>query len=1055
MLSRVFEIINVRPDERKQVVLLLGKGFFLGVFLVTYQISAEALFLNNLSHLLKEALLVSGGLGMITTALFSFLQSRISYNVLIIGNLLFIFIVTLAVYVLYFNLDVTFQNYVIFGMFALIGPITAVILLGFWGVFARLFDLRQSKRIIGWIDTGQLTAAILTTISIPLLGTLMPDTVDYLLISTVSILIALLFLVGIVAGFDLSGNKATGVQVSKEKQRVSYKEMFKDNYVVLLSLFLLFSMVTFTFVQYSFQTVASLQYPTENELRNFLATFYLGYLILSFIMQTFVNEKIIGVYGLKVALFILPIIIGFFTICALVAGNVFGFNPLEAPDTFVYFFLFVALIRLFNWAIRDALENPTFKLFFMPLESNKRFDIQTKVEGVINESSRMIAGVVILALSLLSFIDLLDYTYALVFLIVGYVLIIGKLYNQYRNKIKLKLEAQERDVDYSENSRIAMSKSLEAGLILSAPEKAIFLFKLLEKINPNAVGSSINKLMRHKSSTIRDYAQTKMNEIKGLSVSDKYVIKLNPEVGQKDSKHVVSGVDLEGLLNSGSITKRRISKLSRSENYEDRLYAAELLGNSEGKENISFLIELLHDAHYGVRTAAIQAAEKNHNDEIIGALVDNLSDSVYSNKAMSILERIGGRGLGAIDTCFYRTGQSTQTMLKILQTYGRVGGNKSIKQLWNKIDYPNKVVVSQVLVSLGECGFKAGLSQISRIKFAIESDIGDMAWNIAAIGEINKDGHGLALIQAIRRENYNDLEHIYMLLGMLYDTRSIQLVKENIESGTAEGVTYAVELLDVFLSEDLKQKIIPLLDDMSESEKAKKLEIYYPRSPLDSNTVLKFLINRDFNQTNRWVKACAIYQIGYFKLKNYTLDIVANLFNPDELVMQIAAWSLYQIDPVSYEENTERIEHGLKSKLDIMILDNDSSSDHILKYDVVHFLKGIPLFQDVEGLVLASLADNFKVVSISKGSSIELNSNEVDNFYVIYSGVAEIVLENDSRNDFVTGEFIAEYINTHKRDKINEIIAKSEVIFFEISKEKFYELLSDDIDFAEKVVNFF
>ena len=31
------------------------------------------------------------------------------------------------------------------------------------------------------------------------------------------------------------------------------------------------------------------------------------------------------------------------------------------------------------------------------------------------------------------------------------------------------------------------------------------------------------------------------------------------------------------------------------------------------------------------------------------------------------------------------------------------------------------------------------------------------------------------------------------------------LLKENIDSGTAEGITYAIELLDVFLSEQLKE----------------------------------------------------------------------------------------------------------------------------------------------------------------------------------------------------------------------------------------------------------
>jgi len=52
-----------------------------------------------------------------------------------------------------------------------------------------------------------------------------------------------------------------------------------------------------------------------------------------------------------------------------------------------------------------------------------------------------------------------------------------------------------------------------------------------------------------------------------------------------------------------------------------------------------------------------------------------------------------------------------------------------------------------------------------------------------------------------------------------YDTRSIQISEENIESGTTDGTAYAVELLDVFLSEQPQTKVIPVLDDLTITEK--------------------------------------------------------------------------------------------------------------------------------------------------------------------------------------------------------------------------------------------
>ena len=83
-----------------------------------------------------------------------------------------------------------------------------------------------------------------------------------------------------------------------------------------------------------------------------------------------------------------------FSIASLFTGSYFGFEKSIAPTGFIYFFLFVSLSRLFNWTLRESLETPVFKLFFIPLDSKLRFSIQSKVEGVVNESARFIGGLV-------------------------------------------------------------------------------------------------------------------------------------------------------------------------------------------------------------------------------------------------------------------------------------------------------------------------------------------------------------------------------------------------------------------------------------------------------------------------------------------------------------------------------------------------------------------------------------------------------------------------------------------------------------------------------------
>lgn len=1051
MFKALFLALNVRPNEEKQVLLLLGQGFFMGVFLATFQITAETLFLNRLSEYLKEAILCSGFLGIITTALFSYLQNRISFRTLALGNLALILLFVATIYASFHYGDPSYQEPLIFLSFALIGPILAVSLLGFWGTFGRLFDLRQSKRIIGGIDIGQLMAAIITSFSFPFLQTLIPETTNYLLISCISIALSFIFLFILTSRYDLS--KAELSTLEDEQMGTNLKSLAGNKYVRLLSIFLLFSMVTFTFIQFSFQDVVSIQYPGEDELRNFLAIFNGAILVLGLLLQTFVNDKIIGEYGLKVSLLILPLVLIFFLLGSIVSGEVFGFTK-DNGTSFIWFFLFVALSRLFNFSLRDSLENPTFKLYFMPLDNRVRFDIQTKVEGVVNETSRFIAGALIIGLSYLSFIELIHYSYALIFLIAGYIYVIGKLYIEYKNNIKIKLEKQQRaNTDLALTLGQKLVQKLELSLKSTDPGKAIFSYKLLEKIEPQILPASINTLMGHKVSQVRDFAQNKMNELKGLSVSERYVISSNRSGGSSD-KQVVSGADLLTLFQSGDISKSRVSKLCKSDIAEDRQYAAELLGNSEDEDNISLLIELLHDIEPKVRYAAIKTAQRKYNNEVLLALIENLGDPVFSVQAASALTIIGGKALNALDSAFYKTGQQTQIMLKVVQIIGRIGGNKAKEILWSKMDFPDKVMVSQILFALGNCGFRAGISQIARIKYAIESDIEDIAWNISAIGEVSDEHFGMEIKKAIEEEIDYDVDHIYMLLSMLYEAQSIQLVKENIESQTSEGVTYGVELLDIFLSEDLKQRFIPVIDDIAYPEKARKLEIFYPRERLENKMVLKFLLNRDFSQTNRWTKSCIIYQIGLLKIREFYFDLVANLFNPDLLIREMAAWSLYQIDPEAYDENVKRLGHGERRILDGLIKDPQKSNQKSLRFDKVMFLKKINVFENIIGLAIADLIDITEEVFINEGETVTVDEHYNDNFYIVYKGAINLYENGEIKSETKVGEFIGEMVGAQNYLKSNLIIALTDTVLLKIKKDGFYDLLADNVKLANKMIEY-
>ena len=341
MLTLVFKLLNVKKEEESRVLLMLGHGFFMGIFFATFVTSSEALFLNTLgSESINQGIFAAGLLGVGTTGLFAFLQSKISFGKLVMINLVVIFIVVIFLhYLLTYYAGSEYYNQIVFAVFAFNGPLVAVFLLGFWGVFGRMFDLRQSKRIIGGIDTGQLTAAIIASFVIGL--NLLDNIVNYFLISGGSILVSLIFLGIILKRFSLESIEVQKVQEPESK----LKNLVKNDYVILLSIFLALSVTAFIFIERTYLTVLDINYQDKgDELLRFIAWFNGSILVFSFIFQTFFNDAIIANYGLKVSLLILPIVLSVFVVTTILLGIFVGADP-TSPN-FYLFYRSVAMSKL-------------------------------------------------------------------------------------------------------------------------------------------------------------------------------------------------------------------------------------------------------------------------------------------------------------------------------------------------------------------------------------------------------------------------------------------------------------------------------------------------------------------------------------------------------------------------------------------------------------------------------------------------------------------------------------------------------------------------------------
>lgn len=1031
-------------EEDKQVLLLLGKGFFMGIFVASYEVASETLFINALGEaLLEEAFIISGFLAMLAAFIFARLQRSVPYSHLVTGSLILITILAVSLAFLYSQNQ---SDWVIFLIFAMQNAFVGLIVLGFWGVFGRVFNLRQSKRIIGGIDTGQLTATMLAFFSIPFLMPYIGGINNLLYIGGFSVVFCLLFHLIIVNKYSVNAQVA---RTKAEIKETRLGRIFKNKYLRLLSFFLILSMIASKFMDYTFVAVTEKQYTDEESLSRFLAFFKGSVMIVGFLIQTFINDKIIGDYGLRVALSLMPVILGVMSLSAFMAGGFFGYET--DSDTFIFFFIFIAVGKLFTDSLKDSLEEPAFKLFFLPLDIKIRFDIQTKIEGIVNEFAGVLAGAFLLIAEALYFFELIHYSVLIIAVIIGMLLVAGKLYQQYRLTLQSSLISQKNKVKQellvSRNSLELIQEKVKGDKL----ESILPALELLEKMDPLAFHAKVMEMSLSDNDEIRGFA---MQQIEKLVLPE---ARIQLKGKQAESNTPAMKLLVENALQAledndrADYTRDQLLAMLRSRQVKERRQAIRFIALNQHPQFVPFLIELLKDPQPEVRIDAIVAAGKLKSPELWTPLIDCLSLPFYGNSASSSIVAIGEGILPNLEAAFYKSGQNATAMYRIVQIYGRIGGYKAIELLWKKIDFPDRKIVSEVLRSLSNTKAEARDYFALRIRQTIEADIGDIFWNISAISELPDNEEALILKKALLEENKDKLNHMYMLLGMLYDKASIRLVQENVESGTNEGVTYAIELLDIFLSDDLKQPVFTVIDDITDQEKIRKLSEFFPRENFKIKDCLIQIINRDYNHINRWTKACALNYIGTMPGFEVTDDIIANLFNPHPLLREMAAWAIYQIDPTIYNANIYRLPENVRIELDRSIVNSERRRQEGKKlyFEKVVFLSKVSFFKNVPGKVLADLVLVAEEQKLREGQLLKLADKVLDYpILFVHKGSLEICSNQADSTEFKKinlkqGDFFGIWERERLSVQDFEVLAQKDSLLLLFDRFIFQELLAD------------
>jgi HEAT repeat protein len=986
MARGLYKSLNIEAGEETSVLLLIFQSIFFGIFYGAFDITAHALFLEVYpATMIPKAYIISGLAGIIMTTGYSFFQSRIRFSVFAIINLFLIVIITVL---LRYGFSLTSQEVIVFVVFVMMGPLNIIALLGFWGTVGRIFTLRQGKRLFGLIDTGQIIGIIISSYAIPLLLSLNFGTRNLLLVSAASIIIALLLQLVITnrITFRVGAEQTSG----EDSRRQNIFTTLKDRYIFIMSGFVVLLVIVTFFVHYTFITISKEYYPSDVAFAAFLGYFNGTLMIVSVLIKTFVYSKIMKTYGLKLALIISPLLLIVFTMVAAFVGGVFGFTV--AASSFTLFFLLLSVSKLFAKTLHDSMVAPSMKILYQSLDARIRYSIQAMIDGTINEISALTSGIILAGLGALAFFGLVHYIYVLLGFLVVWLILAFRLYAAYKKSLNDSLSRYRLSQTHTEK-RLA-SEYIVDELGEGNPGKIINALKITEYISFKKFKNALVELIGNASGYVSSFSLNKIGEY--LFLDRREDIENRLQTGQaSEHKSLVNNILVK--LNEGkvrNITDEDLALMVKSIHPSGRIRVATYIFNAKEFTYLPVLNTLLRDHDAEVRKAAIDVATRWKVRETVPVLIDYLDTPLY-DRAYDALIEIGEKGLEAIDQAFLKSGINELVLKRLTRVLGEIGTIEAQDMLLNKIMYHNRDVAVQALQSLTACNYQADEDNVNKIAQTVRGVIAVLAWNLAAEHTITDNNMGEHLKKAIAEEIKSNFDQMFNLLSIAYDPRSIFHIRQNLESGTTEGIGFAIELLDLFVAEELKPVLFPVLDDTNIIEKIKQLQVEFPIEILEPEPLLISIINRDPNFINAYTKGCALYAINQIPGFIITQDLIAQVFNPDMVLAELAAWHIRKNDPVTLNQVLMRLDPDSRGYLQAKVTEVENGRSEFF-IDLVFRFEKVSFFKSLSGNLLLNLTRNVQEIYLKEGSIFKFDTDKEEHLFSYVSKGSVVLMRGDS-----------------------------------------------------------
>ncbi len=938
-------LFSIRTGEGFAVGLLLLHSFCKGISVVFFETLANTLFLQKYdSTILPYVYIFTALFSVLVGLIYTRLEIKFTPHQFLPNLLLVLIIIQVLLYLLLvYSQHWLLSSVLIFIMMIWKGMQWILLNLQFWAIAGLLFNIRQGKRLFGLICAGEIIANIIG-------GLLVSSLVHWLglnnlLLFSLSGLIASFFILFYLLQLCSTNNThlQTTATANYNNERRSWQELFNNSYIVLFFVLSMITSIGYYWIDFIFYDSLSQYNQGEESIAQFFGSFFMILGFVNLIGNTLLSAPLLSRYGLSLGLIALPVVILMGMSIALMIHHAgWGVNPL---------FTLIIIMKLADEVLRTSLETPTFRILYQPLRIQERLNIQWIRETIIEPFAIGLAGVSLLIFNQIFefkqlYSDVIDNATAALLLsaktasmlyltlALSILWLCVALLLKWRYTFALFNAMSQRRLD---NHVLLLEDAsslpiLQRGLESHNAGEVIYCLTMLENAEHTSLEQFMIRLLEHPHAGVRTHVLQRIEQLKlintmiavrrrikeeneatlkGLAIrtfcalAEHESFELAAHYSEDNQLEIRRGA-LVGLFRSGGIdgilkAGENLTTLLNSTKSQDRAFAAEVLGEVGIYNFFRPLLKLLNDHEIEVQQKALLAAGKLRNPELLSFLLEALTIPLLREYAATALIQYHDNALSEIEKNFILNEQNLSLRIWLIRILVRIGSPRAISILKKYLDFPINELQHHILQGLVYCQYQAQANEINIIKQLLKLKVEQLVWLIATLEDFNNSKQPLLeqnlLINALNYEIHQYQSIIFALLTFLYPTKLVLGIQQNIYHASLEARATALELLETIVERDLKNLLLPLLEDLSPAQTLTRLAFFFPQTRLLVNERLKMLANRPMDSSGIWIRAMTLYLMGKQPHQNFYSCIVNHLSSSEVILRETAVWALVHLNP--------------------------------------------------------------------------------------------------------------------------------------------------------------